>query len=125
MDRGRDGCRVPLPWSGSHPPFGFSPPGGTPWLPQPGSWAALTAQAQEADPGSMLSHYRNAIRLRPTGGLAWLDLGADVIAFTRGDITCLVNFGPARIPLPPHQGVLLASGPVGAELPADTAVWLS
>ena len=25
--RGRDGCRVPLPWSGQAPPFGFSPDG--------------------------------------------------------------------------------------------------
>ncbi|WP_026453436.1 glycoside hydrolase family 13 protein, partial [Saccharomonospora iraqiensis] len=28
-DRGRDGCRVPLPWSGTAPPFGF---GGPAWL---------------------------------------------------------------------------------------------
>ena len=27
--RGRDGCRVPLPWSGTEPPFGFGPPGST------------------------------------------------------------------------------------------------
>ncbi len=26
-DPGRDGCRVPLPWSGTAAPFGFSPPG--------------------------------------------------------------------------------------------------
>ena len=25
VDPGRDGCRVPLPWSGDTPPFGFSP----------------------------------------------------------------------------------------------------
>ena len=25
IDPGRDGCRVPLPWSGDEPPFGFSP----------------------------------------------------------------------------------------------------
>jgi alpha-glucosidase len=33
--RGRDGCRLPLPWAGATAPFGFSPPGVTPWLPQP------------------------------------------------------------------------------------------
>jgi alpha-glucosidase len=122
-DRGRDGCRVP--WSGAEPPFGFSPPGGTPWLPQPASWAALTAQAQEDDPSSMLSHYREAIRLRPRGDFAWLDLGPDVIAFARGGVTCLINLGAAPVPLPPHERVLLASGPVTGELPTDTAVWLS
>ena len=43
-NRGRDGCRVPIPWSGDEPPFGFSPDGASapPWLPQPASWRALT-----------------------------------------------------------------------------------
>ncbi|HET8779687.1 MAG TPA: glycoside hydrolase family 13 protein, partial [Agromyces sp.] len=54
VDPGRDGCRVPLPWRGTVPPFGFSPDSASPWLPQPAEWAALTVQAQEADPASML-----------------------------------------------------------------------
>ena len=39
--RGRDGCRVPLPWTAAHDSFGFSPDGtrGTTWLPQP-DWFA-------------------------------------------------------------------------------------
>ncbi|HEY1118123.1 MAG TPA: glycoside hydrolase family 13 protein, partial [Acidimicrobiales bacterium] len=55
---GRDGCRVPMPWSGTAPPYGFGGPGGEleggaqPWIPQPGDWAALTAEAQAADPDS-------------------------------------------------------------------------
>ncbi|SDN67236.1 glycoside hydrolase family 13 protein [Actinacidiphila guanduensis] len=72
---GRDGCRVPLPWSGDVPPFGFSPAGAAePWLPQPADWAARTAELQAADPASMLSLYRAAVRLRrelqrsPAGG---------------------------------------------------------
>ncbi len=53
VDPGRDGCRVPLPWSGDTPPFGFSPPVATdePWLPQPAGWAALTVERQAARPG--------------------------------------------------------------------------
>ena len=43
-DPGRDGCRVPLPWSGDEQPFGFST--ATPWLPQPAEWKDRTAQAQ-------------------------------------------------------------------------------
>ena len=38
-ERGRDGCRVPIPWSGSASPFGFGPAGRRPWLPQPSTWA--------------------------------------------------------------------------------------
>jgi alpha-glucosidase len=38
-DVGRDGCRVPLPWSGSAAPYGFSPSAVPTWLPQPGHWA--------------------------------------------------------------------------------------
>ena len=72
IDPGRDGCRVPLPWSGTTAPFGFSPAeaGAPPWLPQPGHWAGLTVEAEEADPDSMLRLYRRrapdpAIRARP------------------------------------------------------------
>ncbi len=32
-ERGRDGCRVPIPWEGGPPGFGFTT--GTPWLPMP------------------------------------------------------------------------------------------
>jgi alpha-glucosidase len=127
-DRGRDGCRVPLPWSGSSPPFGFSPPGGTPWLPQPASWAALTAGEQDGDPSSMLSLYRSALSLRRsiTGDLAWLDLGPDIIAFSRGgSLLCVANLSAAPIPLPEHGGVLLSSSPLDSEVLApDTTAWL-
>ncbi len=47
--RGRDGCRVPIPWSGSEPPYGFGPGNEQPWLPQPADWAPLTAEAEAAD----------------------------------------------------------------------------
>ena len=53
-ERGRDGCRVPLPWSGVEPPFGFGPPGSRPWLPQPAEWAGLTAERQASDPRTVL-----------------------------------------------------------------------
>ena len=60
----RDGCRVPIPWSGDAPPFGFGPGSGQPWLPQPADWAALTVEKQLADPTSMLALYRSALELR-------------------------------------------------------------
>ncbi|WP_449062817.1 glycoside hydrolase family 13 protein [Planomonospora algeriensis] len=125
---GRDGCRVPLPWSGQEPPFGFG--AGEPWLPQPASWKDLTAEAQAADPGSMLALYRRALRIRRAelgdGALRWLEAGEDVLAFTReSGLACVVNLGAGPVRLPQHEAVLLASGPLdGDRLPADTAVWL-
>src|SRR4051794_23066521 len=59
--RGRDGCRVPMPWSGSSAPFGFSPGRARPWLPMPNDWADLTVERQQNDPGSTLSFYRAAL----------------------------------------------------------------
>ena len=63
-DPGRDGCRVPLPWEGDEAPFGFGPPGSTPWLPQPASWAAMSVAAELDDDTSMLALYRTVIDLR-------------------------------------------------------------
>ena len=123
-DPGRDGCRVPLPWSGSTPPFGF---GSSAWLPQPEVWSSYTASAQAADPDSMLSLYRAGLRLReklPAGGLEWVSPPEGVLSFTREPgFTFVLNFSPAPVPLPPGE-ILLASGPVTDYLPTDTAVWL-
>ena len=132
VDPGRDGCRVPLPWSGDTPPFGFSPPFATdePWLPQPASWAALTAERQAADPASMLSLYRTTIALRRQrlGGdapLTWLPSAPDVLMFRRGDIVCLVNLGDTGVGVVDGE-ILVASAPViDGCLPADGAVWIA
>ncbi|MFI8385667.1 alpha-amylase family glycosyl hydrolase [Streptomyces sp. NPDC085540] len=58
----RDGCRVPLPWSGAEPPYGFGPAGS--WLPQPAGWGGLSVAAQTGDPHSTLELYRAALELR-------------------------------------------------------------
>ena len=133
-DPGRDGCRVPLPWSGDEPPFGFSPPGAEapPWLPQPASWRGFAAEAQDGLPGSMLSLYREALRIRRAepglgdGALRWLDAPEGVLAFARGErFACLLNLSGGAVALPPHDGVLLASGPLERGLlPPDSAAWL-
>lgn len=126
---GRDGCRVPVPWSGTAAPYGFGPGAGQPWLPQPDDWAPLTAEAQEGDPDSTLSFYRAALAARRTfattagDDVELLDLGADVVAFRRGPVTAVLNCGSAPVALP-EGDVLMASGPVSTELPPDTAVWL-
>ncbi|MEU8092207.1 MULTISPECIES: glycoside hydrolase family 13 protein [Micromonospora] len=134
VDPGRDGCRVPLPWQGDTPPFGFSPDGAAaaPWLPQPADWKDRTVRAQTGDPHSMLELYRAALALRRAepalgdGTLAWLPAPEGVLAFAREPgFICLVNLGDAAVPLPAHDELLLASGPLDDDrLPPDTAVWL-
>jgi alpha-glucosidase len=133
---GRDGCRVPMPWSGREPPFGFGP-SGTSWLPQPGEWAELTAERQASDPWSMLTLYRNALSLRRTlpalgdGQLAWVEAGQDLLAFRREPgFVCVVNLGdkPAQVAdglLPDGAVAVLASGPIDDDgwIPDATAVW--
>jgi alpha-glucosidase len=131
--RGRDGCRVPIPWSGDASPFGFGRDGSRPWLPQPESWKELTAEAQDGDDGSMLELYRAALRLRSDhaalgeGGLSWQDTPEDVLMFTRRPgFACVVNLSGTPYELPADAGILLASGPLdGGALPRDTAVWLA
>lgn len=131
--RGRDGCRVPLPWQAEAPGFGFGPPAGAvPWLPQPADWRRLAADAQAGDPDSMLALYRLALRARKARpGLAddtltWLDFPAGVLAFRRArGFVCVANLAAEPVPLPSHDELVLASGPLdGALLPPDTAAWL-
>jgi alpha-glucosidase len=133
VDPGRDGCRVPLPWTRTGTSLGFGPDGGSaPWLPQPTSWRDCSVQAQDGDPDSMLNLYRHALRLRGDldalhgEDLTWLDLGGDgVLAFARGTgFACVVNLGTAPVPLPDGATVLLTSGPADGVVGPDTAVWL-
>ena len=129
---GRDGCRVPLPWSGIAPPFGFSPSGAAsrPWLTQPDAWAGLTVEAQSADPGSTLSLYRRSLAIRRgstelrSGGMEWLDTTPQLCAFRRGEFVSITNFGSSTVAFGPALTVILSSAPLGGGgLPADTTVW--
>lgn len=124
---GRDGCRVPPPWEADAPAFGFSPTGKS-WLPQPAEWRDFARSAQKGVAGSTYELYRRALSLRRTHGLAagsveWIDAGEGVLAFRNGPITVVANTGTTAVPLPAGVAVL-ASGPVGDVLPADTTVWL-
>ncbi|MER6067617.1 glycoside hydrolase family 13 protein [Streptomyces sp. NPDC001817] len=140
QDGTRDGCRVPLPWSGQEAPFGFGPVAGGPsWLPQPADWRHLTVEAQDGDPTSTLEFYRSALAVRrehPALGagrqIAWLDSPEGVLAFRRdtaeGSFVCTVNLTAAPVALATPGTLLLAStdvqpGPGTTQLPADSTVW--
>lgn len=142
----RDGCRVPIPWSGDVPSYGFGP-GTASWLPQPAIWAELSAAAQHAD-DSTLGMYRLALRIRRAepslgeGPMTWIDpMPAGVLALRRNapdgqGVTAVINTGDHAVTLPGELGteVLIASGDEIAVLEDDTgarvalgaesAVWL-
>jgi alpha-glucosidase len=128
-DRGRDGERVPLPWSGDTPPYGFTT-GSSTWLPMPDDWAPLTVEAETGVPGSTLTLFREAIARRADlfdvgGDVQWLDSPAGVLSYRRGDVTVVLNASAEPTALPAGE-VLLTSGPLADDgsLPADTAAWL-
>ena len=139
-DRGRDGCRVPIPWSGHSAPFGFGP--GTPestWLPQPAWFGDYTVEHERADATSMLHLYRAALAVRRSvgelrsGTFSWVPAAAGALVFRRGDgpmaVTCVVNVSAEPFALPEGITVLLTSAPDDRTATAvttvgtDTTVW--
>jgi alpha-glucosidase len=129
-ERGRDAVRVPMPWEGDKPPFGFSDTADT-WLPIPPSWAALSVERQLREPDSTLSFWRQALRLRherpEMSGttVEWLTAPDDAVIFrVAGGLVCALNVGAMPIHLPDGE-LLLASGPVvDGTLPPGAAAWL-
>ena len=128
--RGRDGCRVPLPWSGADPPFGFGPGGTRPWLPQPAAWRSSTVEAEMTDAGSMLQLYRSALEIRRrlpgfrAATLEWLPSPPGTLRFRRGDgIACAVNVSAEVLRLPAAREMLLATVSDTGVLPANAAAW--
>lgn len=143
-DRGRDGCRVPIPWSGDTAPYGFArDPSIEPWLPQPDRFRDLSVAAQNEDGDSTLALYRHLLSLRQEhpclrrGSLAWLSSRTDVLHYERqfaGDrVEVLVNLSDEEIPIP--SGDVLAASAPGHQnspmpghrfggLPPNAAVWI-
>ncbi|PZG18423.1 alpha-amylase [Micromonospora craterilacus] len=136
----RDGCRVPIPWSGDLAPYGFGPAGSElSWLPAPATWRALSVAAQAGVPGSTLELYRAALRIRHThpalagtDGITWLESDPGLLAFRRDTggavLTCVVNTGDAPVLIDGYGQPLVASEALterdgGHLLPVDAAVW--
>ena len=126
----RDGGRVPIPWSGQAPPYGFGPAGSTPWLPQPEDWSALTVAAQTGLDTSTLEFYRRALSARR--GLSGDDVevlpSADgAVVVRRGDVVVMLNASDEDLALP-EGDLLLASQPLDdvrpGVLPPDATAWL-
>ncbi|HZI98464.1 MAG TPA: alpha-amylase family glycosyl hydrolase [Actinomycetales bacterium] len=134
-ERGRDGCRVPLPWRHDAPSLGFGP-GPDTWLPQPASFADHALDLQRGVPGSTYEMYRAAVRLRSelglgAGSVTWADVGGDdVLAFRNGSALVVANLGADDVPVPAGAEVLAVSGDLGTDgeervtVPTDTTAWL-
>ena len=121
--KGRDGCRVPVPWERNGSGLGFTT--GTPWLPQPAAWGDRSVEAQTGDPGSMLELTRRALALRPAGAFAWRESPPGTLVFARDGAVGAVNVSAPSLPLPPGE-LLVASTPgVRDALPPDTAAWVA
>ena len=125
--RGRDGCRVPLPWVADAPSYGFGP-GPSSWLPQPPVWAEYALDRQRGVAGSTYELYRSALSLRRqlglgAGSLDWVDLGPDVVAFRNGSTLVVANLGADAVALPPGCAVVLSSSSATDGVPPDTTVW--
>jgi alpha-glucosidase len=133
--KGRDGARVPMPWSGQETPFGFS--AGKPWLPLPATWSDLTVEAQTKNIKSSLSLYRNALSQRGklfvgTSDFTWdiskMDQG--ILGFSRGGIRVYLNSGNSTIKLVASAVILSSSGVATCEngeleLIPGRAIWFT
>ncbi|GAA1452584.1 glycoside hydrolase family 13 protein [Nesterenkonia lacusekhoensis] len=146
-ERGRDGCRVPIPWEAGAPAYGFSSTGKS-WLPQPDDWDDYAVSSQRGDAGSTLELHRQALRLRREYGLGTASLADEpqlagaggVLALVssdpageRADVLLMANTGSEPVELPAGWTVVLSSaadaaagsssGADGVVVPADTTVW--
>lgn len=128
IELGRDGCRVPLPWTTDGPSFGF---GEAPaHLPQPTWFAELAVSAQDGVAGSTLDFYRAALALRreyqTSEGLEWVDhVQPEVLHFARPNgWNVVTNFGGTACELPAGKVLLSSSALQDGKLPANATVWL-
>jgi alpha-glucosidase len=134
-ERGRDGCRVPIPWTTDPTTnFGFSPVACKPWLPQPADWGEHSVEREAADPNSMLAWYRTLMAHRRllSGDLRWVELDLpETLAFERDGVLIVTNVGGDAVELPAAlvagRSVIIATQPetTTTDLPSDTCVWLS
>lgn len=145
-ERGRDGCRIPMPWAADEPGLGFSAVGndaGTqesgaaaPWLPQPESYNRYAADQQVGVEGSAFELYRSLLSHRAErelgrGRLDWAPANAPaegVLSYTNGTLQVLANLGTAPVDVPAGMSVLAVSGPAirtdDGRLSPDAALWL-
>ena len=140
---GRDGCRVPLPWTDDPATnYGFSSASDQPdepWLPQPDGWGELAVDELDGVADSTLELYREVISARrdfatPQGlTAAVIELGEGLVAVRRGALVTVSNVTGAPIALDIDDDHLAIATPVFASepsemhtpgvIPPDSTIW--
>jgi alpha-glucosidase len=132
--RGRDGCRVPLPWHKGQRNAGFSK--AAPWLPMPAGWDRFAVDAQEGRPDSMLDFYQRVLALRSPlvrelpHRMTWRRSPQGVLVYARGSLTVAVNFLAQPVDLETRGRLMIGSHPLVSvhdgrlRLPPNSAAWL-
>jgi len=142
-EKGRDGCRVPMPWTNSSERLtGFSTSANVEsWMPQPEDWGSRSVEIQDHDSDSMLSLYRQALSCRidlvkQGEEIHFIGDGTDgLFSFTRGSYAVVVNTSEDAVEIPQEimagRGLILGSqtGVFSAVeeasyIAANSAVWL-
>ncbi len=136
-DKGRDECRVPIPWSSTLPNFGYGT--GAPWLPQPSEWARFAMNVEAQDPASSWSLYKKSLALRRShpalggeGVITWIDASEGILHFTREPgLEVVVNTNPSTVKVSVHGKLILLESISGNALQdgqldicANTTIWL-
>ena len=127
--KGRDGCRIPLPWTTEGKSFGFGTNGAH--LPQPDWFGGFSVQAQDGVADSTLEFYRHALKLRGRlqsyEDLEWISgTGESALHFRRpGQWESITNFGREPLALPPGTVLISSSKLTAGQLPPDTTAWLA
>jgi len=127
--KGRDGCRVPLPWTDEGDSYGFG--SGPSWLPQPAGFSRQAVSAQLGNPESTLEMYREALRVRRqlqgAEELEWLPTDRpEVLHFVRpGGWHCVTNFGTESVPVPARVVRVSSVALTPGRLPGESTVWLT
>ncbi|MGH1489599.1 MAG: alpha-amylase family glycosyl hydrolase [Acidimicrobiales bacterium] len=144
---GRDGCRVPLPWTNdAASSYGFSIPNAEgrveePWLPQPAGWGDRSLATLNDIEFSTLDIYRKLGEARalhassqPLGAKP-VELGAGLVGVRRGSLLVVVNTTMDAIELDAKHPEFSNAQPVFASepeemqtpgiIPANSTIWFS
>lgn len=142
-DKGRDGARVPIPWSMNAKNFGFTT--GKPWLPMPPEWSEKSVESQSSKSDSFLDLYSRGLSIRShhaalkqknsndvSSEILWLPSPDGVLVFTRqpgfvlvancNDVSCKIEIS-GDVLLSSQPGVTQKDGVL--TVPAHTTCWIN